>query len=100
MKTYRFASSRNPKVIYTTTLHDNGVVTCNCPAWTTCWHVKRIADGPPPILFRVSAQDRWLIRALAEEGNEKGALEMTHDLFPSMSEEEARELVNEIVAGL
>lgn len=44
----------------------------------------------------MSHRDRQAILRLLNEGNDKGALEMANNLFPTMSLEETADLVNEI----
>lgn len=47
MKFFQFPSSRDSRVVYTTVLNDNGVVTCDCPGYTKrsvreCKHTKQV----------------------------------------------------------
>lgn len=61
METFTFASKTTPGMVYTTVLHDNGFLTCNCKGYTIrdkreCTHTKQVAvaEGitpaalPPP----------------------------------------------------
>ena len=98
MKSYTFLSSTNPKKRYTTTIDDDGRVSCDCRGfWTPnqCWHVKRVKEEP--IEFKVSIEDRCIICDLVDIGLDAGDFVLT--LFPSMSWEEATELIDEIVMG-
>jgi len=100
MRSYLFASSRNPNITYTTTVHDNGAVTCSCPARVECWHVKTVKTRP--IVGRskdtpISRDDRYALLRLLREGNTDGARALALSLFPSMSVEETDELLQELL---
>jgi hypothetical protein len=99
MRTYLFASSKPlGKEPYRTTVHDNGAVTCDCPARVECWHKKTVAERKPigrTEFATVSAEDRRQALHLLSEGNESGAREFALELFPSMSVEETEMLLEE-----
>ncbi len=97
-RTYLFPSKRDPEQFYRTTLHENGAITCNCPARVECWHIRRVREGG--IVGRtddpVSREDRREILQLLSEGNDVGARAKTLALFPSMTETEMEKLLQEI----
>jgi hypothetical protein len=99
MRTYLFPSSRDPKTTYKTTVHDNGAVTCDCPARVECWHKKRVKAYPP--IGRspdvpISRDDQRSLMRLLSEGNDGGARRLALSLFPSMSIEETDDLLQEV----
>ena len=100
MRTYLFASSKPlGKEPYRTTVHDNGAITCDCPARVECWHIKTIREREPvgrTELAAVSVEDRRMILRLLSEGSDDGAREMALALFPSMCVEETDDLVEDI----
>lgn len=99
MKTYLFASSRKPDKLYRTVLHDNGAVTCGCPAFRECWHIKAVRERPivgRTELTDVAMADQGEILALLEDGNDEGARVYILALFPSMTLEEIDELAAEL----
>lgn len=98
MRTYLFVSS-DKKRTYHTTIYDNGVIKCDCPAFRECWHMKRVAESKPfgrTEWTQMSMTDKAAIQSLLDEGNDAGARECALELFPSMCVEETDELINEI----
>jgi hypothetical protein len=98
-RTYLFPSSRNPSVEYETIVHDDGTITCKCPARVKCWHIKEVETRP--IIGRspdapVPIDDQREILRLLSEGNDEGARTLALSLFPSMCREETETLVQEI----
>ena len=98
MKTYRFPS-KSSATVHQTTVYDNGAVQCSCIAGKhgkPCWHLKAAEDMArrEPVISLIS---REAIRELIAEGNDAGALELTRDIFPSMSVEETQELLEQIL---
>jgi hypothetical protein len=53
-----------------------------------------VLDGV--VELKVSLEDRTMILALLEEGNDQGAIEAVRDLFPSISEEETIEFLDQL----
>jgi hypothetical protein len=99
MKTYLFASKSKPNAPpHRTTLHENGEVTCSCPARVECWHVKKVKiyRDAGPVSQRLSLSDRLMILELLELVNEDDVLLFVFELFPSMSVEEAKAFVEDI----
>ncbi len=97
--TYIFPSSRNPDVTYRTKVCDNGAIVCNCPAFRECWHVKTVRERTPigrTEVTQVSLSDIGAIQELLGGIDDQGAIDYALGLFPSMSLEEARELVEEV----
>lgn len=96
-----FASKTRPSVApYKTTIYDNGVIQCDCPAFRECWHIKTVRDREPigrTEWAKLSQLDRAMIYNLLEEGNSSGARECALNLFPSMSVEETESLIDEIL---
>lgn len=100
MKTYLFASSRPGVPPHRTTVHDNGMITCTCPARVECWHKKRVRDRQD-IVGRTEGttlpvEDHRQLLRLLSEGNDTGAFALARELFPSMCEEETSELLDEV----
>lgn len=98
VRTYLFASS-DKKRTYHTTIHDNGVIQCDCPAFRECWHMKRVRDSEPigrTEWTKIDPLDKLFIMHLLVEGNDAGAREYALELFPSMCVEETDELIREI----
>lgn len=101
MRTYLFSSSRKPSLIYHTTIYDNGVIQCDCPAFRECWHIRAVRDRKPIGRMehtQVDPGEVHAILALIDEGNNRGAFERAHELFPSMSVEETKELIEDIAS--
>jgi len=99
VKTFLFESKSDPKKVYHTVAHDNGAVTCNCPAWKECWHVKQVKERKPvgrTEITEIPVSDRLAIQKLVHEGNDDGAIAYLWGLFPSMSLEEMTALSWEI----
>lgn len=102
MKTYLFKSKTNPDdPPHRTTVHDDGTVSCSCRGFLTpkgCWHVERVKEGvtgrteATPLSFADLAR----VRAALAEGDDEGAIETVFELFPSMTRDEAVDLVHEI----
>lgn len=99
MQTYLYASS-DFKRTYHTTRHDNGAITCDCPARVECWHIRDVRDNKPigrSPFPPVSSSESDALYRLAAEGLDDGAMRMALDLFPSMCVEEAQELIDQII---
>lgn len=101
MKIFHFPSKSSPTAPpHQTTVHDDGRVTCTCKAGMTnkvCWHLQAARLKATPI---VSEEDRRLILRLLDDGNEAGAMEAAHDLFPSMTPKETEDFINHLANSL
>lgn len=103
MKVFLFGSKSHPHARpYRTTLHDDGGVTCDCPARVECWHKKRVKAGEiigrlETLSAHTSLRNILIIRSFADEGDIDSALSCTRACFPSMEPAEVYELYNEIV---
>lgn len=42
VRKFVFYSKSQPGVKYFTELWNNGRITCDCPSYKKCWHIKRI----------------------------------------------------------
>lgn len=103
MKVFLFPSKSRPLAPpYHTTLHDDGGISCDCPARVVCIHKKTVRDrkiiGRQEALSSIiSRRNLLIIKSFADEGDINSALACTRDCFPSMGYEEVCSIYNEII---
>lgn len=103
-KIFRFRSDSNPAITHETRQHANGAVDCSCRGWqnhSKCWHVDKVKSGQAtnfeylgtlPLLKRVD------VRAAVDQGNFETAVEIVFEVYPTLTRDEAVDLVQTIAA--
>lgn len=100
-RAFSFPSKSNPAApLHVATVHADGTVDCNCHAGSrgkACWHLAEALRLAREGRRLVSATDAAGIRRLMDEDAHESAIERALELFPSMTRDEAVDLVDEIL---
>lgn len=101
-KIYNFRSESDPTATpYETRQFEDGAVVCDCRGFrhhNKCWHVTAVKEGRATNLEHlgnVPLSRRLAIRAAVAEGDDETAIETVLELFPSLTRDEAVDIVNE-----
>src|SRR5687768_15174015 len=94
-RVFKFRSDSSPDTVHEARLYENGAVDCTCRGFvhhSKCWHADKVRSGQAtnfehlgklPLLKRID------IRAALDRCDDEAAIDIVHNLYPSLTLQEA-----------
>jgi len=102
VRIFKFRSDSDPTTLYETRLFPDGGVSCECRGWknhSKCWHTALAREGRASnyeYLGKLPLLKRLDVRAALAEGDTETAIEIVFEVYPSLTRDEAVDLVDEV----